>query len=281
MAFKFPEQSRFAILKRYRAEAITKNGGQTLVSFDGPWCLVAPESTDWFPSQNLNRVIDLATMRGSFEEQIQVLKGTYESAGVTRHFAYLDPCVDLIAVATAMSKEEYRLGNSIAVLTRSLDDVQVTEGEFVIKTHSQKSMGDLRSVLTFGGSQPPMWLDSLTGTLSEEPNSVHIAYLGSKPVAVGAVTVHAGVAYLSNALTIPEARGKGAQTALISSRLSYAKRIGCDLAFVETYSWASSYSNLMASGFAPMYQRLIYRFEADKTIRSTLKETIDGHPPPK
>ena len=48
-------------------------------------------------------------------------------------------------------------------------------------------------------------------------------------IAAGLMAVAEGVAVLAGASTIPEARRKGAQRALLQSRLQHASDLGCDL----------------------------------------------------
>ena len=54
-----------------------------------------------------------------------------------------------------------------------------------------------------------------------------IAEIESVPVASGLLTMHAGVALLGGASTVPAARGRGAQRALLAARLQFAADHGC------------------------------------------------------
>jgi hypothetical protein len=58
--------------------------------------------------------------------------------------------------------------------------------------------------------------------------------LDGEAIAAGALFLSGGVALLAGASTVPEGRGKGAQLALLDSRLRFARDHGCDLAVINT-----------------------------------------------
>jgi len=66
-----------------------------------------------------------------------------------------------------------------------------------------------------------------------------------------------GVAQLAGAATVPEARRKGVQTALLRYRLREAARRGCDIAAVTTQPGSRSTENVQRFGFAILYVRAI------------------------
>ena len=66
-----------------------------------------------------------------------------------------------------------------------------------------------------------------------------------------------GIAQLAGAATVPKARRKGVQTALLRYRLREAARRGCDLAAVTTSPGSKSTENVQRFGFAILYVRAI------------------------
>jgi GNAT superfamily N-acetyltransferase len=83
-----------------------------------------------------------------------------------------------------------------------------------------------------------------------------LAELDGQPIATGAMSIFQGVALLAGASTIPEARRKGAQLALLNSRLSYAAEHGCDLAMMCAAPGSSSQRNAERQGFRIAYTRI-------------------------
>jgi hypothetical protein len=86
-----------------------------------------------------------------------------------------------------------------------------------------------------------------------------LAEIGGEPVATGALSICEGVALLAGASTVPEARRRGAQLALLDARLDYAARQGCDLAMMCAQPGSSSQRNAERQGFRIAYTRIKWR----------------------
>ncbi|MFB3920227.1 MAG: GNAT family N-acetyltransferase [Terriglobia bacterium] len=82
-----------------------------------------------------------------------------------------------------------------------------------------------------------------------------LAYLDGQPIAAGGLAIHEGVAILAGASTIPEWRRRGAQQALLESRLQYALQAGCDLAMVVAEPGGPTQRNAERRGFRVAYTR--------------------------
>jgi len=78
------------------------------------------------------------------------------------------------------------------------------------------------------------------------------------PGAASVLYTTAGVADLFVATTVPEFRGRGAQTALIRQRLHDGLAAGCDIATSQTVVDNASPRNMARHGFQPLYHRWIY-----------------------
>lgn len=83
-----------------------------------------------------------------------------------------------------------------------------------------------------------------------------LAFAGSKPLAAASLTIHDGVAILAGASTIPEARGRGAQSALLRARLDYAAAAGCSVALMGALPGSGSQRNAERNGFRIAYTRI-------------------------
>ena len=81
------------------------------------------------------------------------------------------------------------------------------------------------------------------------------AELDGRAVATGALAIHEGVALLAGASTVPEARGRGAQGALLAARLRHAANEGCDLAMMCAAPGSASQRNAERHGFRVAYTR--------------------------
>jgi GNAT superfamily N-acetyltransferase len=86
-----------------------------------------------------------------------------------------------------------------------------------------------------------------------------LAELDGRAVATGALSIWEGVALLAGASTIPEARRRGAQQALLDARLNYAVAHGCDLAMMCALPGSASQRNAERQGFRIAYTRIKWR----------------------
>ena len=86
-----------------------------------------------------------------------------------------------------------------------------------------------------------------------------LAEQNGRAIATGALCLNEGIALLAGASTIPEGRGRGAQLALLSSRLAYAADHGCDLAMMCALPGSGSQRNAERHGFRIAYTRMKWR----------------------
>jgi GNAT superfamily N-acetyltransferase len=83
-----------------------------------------------------------------------------------------------------------------------------------------------------------------------------LAELDGRAVATGALSICEGVALMAGASTVPEARGRGAQLALLDARLRHAAEQGCDLAMMCALPGSASQRNAERQGFRIAYTRV-------------------------
>lgn len=86
-----------------------------------------------------------------------------------------------------------------------------------------------------------------------------LAELDGRPVATGALCIWEGVALLAGASTVPEARRRGAQLALLDARLAYAAAHGCDIAMICAQPGSASQRNAERQDFRIAYTRAKWR----------------------
>lgn len=275
MGWTYPVQERISKFKRDRTAAITESGFQQVVDLNRAWAILCETSDSWYPSQNLNRTIDLAANPPTslLLEQIQKVY-----AEVPRHFVYLDPCDEKEAWTSLLAKHGYYLGIAMTVLVGEVQPQSLDpDGPFV----RPADLKSVHHVLTDGGKTEVSPTDITAAILERQDTQLFVAELDGEPMAVAAVSDHERLAALTHANTRTEFRRRGAQTALIRARLNWAAERGCDVAFSETYAFlASSYNNLGRHGIKELYQRQIWRFESEPSLRETLVHTLDGHPEP-
>ena len=107
----------------------------------------------------------------------------------------------------------------------------------------------------------PAEVVEIFGALPELPGwHCLAAYEADEAVAVGALFVLDGVGWLGSAGTLPEQRGRGAQSALLSARIALADELGLETLATETGERlegapSASYRNILRAGFEEAYLR--------------------------
>lgn len=86
-----------------------------------------------------------------------------------------------------------------------------------------------------------------------------LAEIDGRIVATASMVVHDGVALLAGASTVPAARRRGAQAALLAARLQLAVARGCDVAAMGAQPGSGSQRNAERNGFRVAYTRLKWR----------------------
>lgn len=83
-----------------------------------------------------------------------------------------------------------------------------------------------------------------------------LAEFKGKPIAAGGFGIYDDVCILAGATTVPEFRNRGAQNALLASRLRYAAEQGCKLAIMGAAPGSQSQKNAQKNGFNIAYTRI-------------------------
>ena len=88
---------------------------------------------------------------------------------------------------------------------------------------------------------------------------LYLAELDGRPIAAATLHMHEGVALMAGASTIPSARGRGAQLALLERRLQDGFANSCDLAMMGALPGSISQRNAERHGFRIAYTRVKWR----------------------
>ncbi len=99
------------------------------------------------------------------------------------------------------------------------------------------------------------------GRVMVQAAGVHcfLAEIEGRPVATGALGLAGDVALLAGASTVPSARRRGAQLALLAARLEFAAARGADLAMMVAQPGSASQRNAERQGFRTAYTRTKWR----------------------
>ncbi|MDX3238743.1 GNAT family N-acetyltransferase [Streptomyces sp. ME03-5709C] len=118
----------------------------------------------------------------------------------------------------------------------------------------------------FGFSLPGM-IDVAASCVGR-PNWRHYAvWDGDRIIAVGSLFINGECANMFGAATLPESRGRGAQSALLTIRARAAEAAGCRWLVAETGAenpgdHNTSLHNMLRAGFEPLYERVTWLWRA-------------------
>jgi len=116
------------------------------------------------------------------------------------------------------------------------------------------------SLRGFSGSDepPPRDLAALFEVAFHVPSVFYFfATIGGAAAGTAGLRIHGSTAHFFATSTLPAARGRGVQAALIDHRLEVARARGCDLAFTATEAGSASQRNFERRGFRPVYSRAL------------------------
>jgi GNAT superfamily N-acetyltransferase len=98
-------------------------------------------------------------------------------------------------------------------------------------------------------------LDLMEGFYYRETACCYLAFVDGAIAGGAAVSAQHGVCGLFGASTLPAFRRRGVQSALLATRLAWAREIGCDLAVSITQPGSISHRNIERNGFRVAYTR--------------------------
>ncbi|MGH3170928.1 MAG: hypothetical protein ACRDN0_34285 [Trebonia sp.] len=120
---------------------------------------------------------------------------------------------------------------------------------------------DEAAAVLFAGMEFPAFMSGLVAGLYGRPGwHLFGVFEGDAVIAAGNLFVHETVALLFGGATLPAARGRGAQTALIAARIAAARELGCDWVTADTWPEAPgkhnpSLHNMLRAGMSVHYLR--------------------------
>lgn len=102
--------------------------------------------------------------------------------------------------------------------------------------------------------------EAMMRLVAHAPGTVRlVTEVGGQPAGTAALSVTQGVAALYGTSTLPEFRGRGAQTALLAARLHLAAELGAEVASVFVTPGTGSERNVRRAGFEVVGMRLTFK----------------------
>lgn len=211
------------------------------------------------PDSPLNQAIGLGMNGAVTSDEIDELEAFFRRRGSP---AVVDLCPLADASLLAILRERgYRLTEFTNMLVRELDEVpEINPPQGIEIAEVEEADGEVwgRTVCGafFEGHEVPPAIAKIFDAIFARPDvTCFLARADGEPACGGTLIRQSGLAGLYGTGTLPGARGRGAQGALIRARLAEAARSGCDLANSSTLPGTTSQRNLERHGFRVAYTK--------------------------
>ena len=245
-----------AALERAEAEAFAsfqESAGLPVLRVAGAVCVATP----LLPRNTmLNRVVGLG-LDGPVADGVLDEIDAFFGAARASYAVSVSPDADATLVER-LGARNFTPGYAWMKFRRSVEPPELRQTELrVEETADGPAFG--RTIAAAYGM--PATAAELFGGLGGLPGwSLFLAYDAETPVGGAALYAHDGVGWCGIAGTLPEHRGKGAQTALFAARIDRARELGLETLTTETGERvpdrpSSSYRNILRAGFAEAYLR--------------------------
>jgi GNAT superfamily N-acetyltransferase len=240
-------------------EAAPPGLGARVEQIGGATCLALPAAPG---SAMFNRALGLGLERPSAEEDIEEVVRFYRELGV-EWGAAVAPQAKPAAIASWLRAHGFRPGYGWAKFRRALDQLPEEGGGLRVERVGRRDASTFAEVFIRGYGVPELMRDWLAKLPERDGWDCFVAYDGDAPAATGALYIAQGVGWLGIAATLPEYRRRGAQSALLSTRILAAAAAGCIVVVTETGELlegkpSGSYRNILRAGFELDYVRPNY-----------------------
>ncbi|MEZ5308797.1 MAG: GNAT family N-acetyltransferase [Pyrinomonadaceae bacterium] len=211
------------------------------------------------PDSPLTQTFGLGMFEDADEQALESIENFFISRGADV-FHEVSPLADpnLLAMLVGRGYQPIELStvlikplagySAIANQTVQTRVVQTEEAELWAKTSARAWSNEMPELGDF-------MLNYGTISAHGEGAFPFLAEIDEEPVATGMLYIVGDMAFLAGASTVPEARKRGAQTALLNDRLAFAIEQGCAFAMMGAAPGSQSQRNAEKNGFRVAYTR--------------------------
>jgi GNAT superfamily N-acetyltransferase len=160
-------------------------------------------------------------------------------------------------------KNGLKAGSGINKFAAPIEDLTFGKSDLRVEEVRAEHAQEWAVTLLTGFGMPLEGLSGMTAAIVTNPAFRPFgAWDGDRLVAVGNMLIQGTAASLNAGATLPEYRGRGAQSALIAARARAAADAGCEWVVAETGESGSSFNNMRRAGLQSVYLRRNWIWEA-------------------
>ena len=218
----------------------------------GAVCLVARST----PVQWLNRVAGLGVERPATDADLDEVAGVF---GDVPHSVAVSPAAE--GLDELLQARGYRPGYAWMKFRRGVEPLAGRGTDLEID--EARDGAAFAHVVAEAYGFPAAIAQMVAGVPGRPGWHCLLALDGGEPVGAGALFENGNVGWLGFAGTLPQARGRGAQGAILAARIDLARAAGCTLLTTETGvrepgKADNSYRNILRAGFVEAGERPNY-----------------------
>ena len=208
-------------------------------------------------ARELNRVLGLGLDEPATDELLDEVGRFFE--GIT-FFVQLAPGTQPPDLETRLAARGYVRDYAWAKFDRPAEAVPEPPTDLRLELVGREGGEDVGATFVAGYGLPESMVPWFSAVPGRDGWSCYVAYDGAAPAGCGLLFAAGGAGWLGGAATLPEFRGRGAQTAMLAARIHRAAELGCEVVVTETGEQVAdlpsrSYRNIERAGFELCYLR--------------------------
>lgn len=230
------------------------------IDIDGTWAMYDGVGSP------LTQTFGLGVFTSPLDEQFEALEAFF----ATRHCSVqheVSPLADPNTMAMLVQRGYHPIEQSSVLHRPIAPSLRPPEmSDIIVRPIAADEVAQWADTSAIGWSEYPELGDFMRDVGAMLAASRHVtcfaAFVDGTFAATGAVALHDGVALFAGASTTVPYRGRGAQNALLATRLAFAAGHGCDLAMMAAQPGSASQRNAERNGFRIAYTRTKWFREA-------------------
>jgi hypothetical protein len=213
----------------------------------------------------LNRCIGVGVERPATEVHVDEILAAFREAGTARAYIQVSPDARPAMLERWLESRGLKHHNNWTKVFRESGPAPAATSELRVEEVGAERGEEFARVATAAFGMPETLAPLLSSSAGRRGWHYYLASDGATPVASAALYTSGPLAWLGVGATLHEARGRGAQSALIARRIGDAHKLGCRWLVSETAQDdpakpAPSYRNLVRLGFRLAYLRKNYLY---------------------
>jgi hypothetical protein len=223
------------------------------------WLLVTP-AVDMLL---FNRLVGCGIEHAAGQADVESAVARLREAGVRNYGVQLGPSAQPFELPAWLAGAGLAPRDRWAKVFRNGDPAVTVRTDLEIRDVEQRHAAAFAEVVAAGFGMPPAFHPWLAATVGRPHWRHYLAWDGKEPIAGAALFVHGDTGWLGVASTLPAARRRGAQSALMARRIEDGRALGCRWFVTETGEDTParpnpSFRNMLRAGFVLGYHRVNY-----------------------